>query len=111
MEDGMFFVWLTVGTFFLTSIIQLLFPVRVYEKAKASDMSTAEKGRFAYTVQSLYEIKTNGFDADGKYWWHITWFNTAISLGVSTLVLFGAIIITVILVIIVGFLVLAALAN
>ena len=111
MEDGVFFIWLTVGVFFLTAIIQLLFPVRVYEKAKESNLSTSEKGKFAYTVQSLYEIRTNGFDADGKYWWHITWFNTVVSLSVSAVVLFWTVIIMVILAIIVAGLVLAAIAN
>ena len=115
MEQAVYFVWLAVGVFVVTAIAQLVFPVDVYEKARGSNLSTANKGRFAYTVESLYQIKTKGFDADGKYWWHITWFNTAVSISVSAVVVFWAVVITVIVIAIIAIIViwfaLAALSS
>jgi len=81
-------IWYTVGIFIIAFIVQLVFPVEVYEKARESDLSTVNKGRFAYTVESLYQIKTKGFQADRKHWWHVVWFNTAASLIVSGVIAF-----------------------
>jgi hypothetical protein len=106
-----YFLWLAVGVFVITAIAQLVFPVEVYEKARESNLSAANKGRFAYTVESLYQIKTKGFDADGKYWWHITWFNTTVSLGVSAVVLFWTFVIIAILVLIAAFIFLSIIAS
>lgn len=105
------FLWLAVGVFVVTAIAQLVFPVEVYEKARESNLSSANKGRFAYTVESLYQIKTKGFDADSKYWWHITWFNTTVSLGVSAVVLFWTFVIIAIITIIIAFFILGALLS
>lgn len=98
-----YFLWLAVGVFVVTAIVQLVFPVEVYEKARESNLSTASKGRFAYTVESLYQVKTKGFDADGKYWWHLTWFNTTVSLSVSAVVVFWTVVILVVFAVIAGF--------
>lgn len=111
MEQMIPFLWLATGVFVVTAIAQLVFPVEMYEKARESNLSTVNKGRFAYTVESLYQIKTKGFDADGKYWWHITWFNTTVSLGVSAVVLFWTFVIIAILVIIAVGIALAMLAS
>jgi uncharacterized membrane protein len=102
-----FFLWLAVGVFAVAAIVQLLFPVEVYEKARESNLSASNKGRFAYTVESLYQIKTKGFDAEKKYWWHMTWFNTTVSLSISAIVVFGTLIIIAIVVVIFIFIVLA----
>ena len=96
-----YYLWLAVAMFVVTFIVQLVAPVTVYERAKDSNLSVIHKGLFATTVEALYEIKQKGLDADGKYWWHITWFNTTVSLSVSALVVFGAIVITVIVVVVV----------
>ena len=106
-----FFLWLAVGVFVVAAIAQLLFPVEVYEKARESNLSAANKGRFAYTVESLYQIKTKGFDADGKYWWHMTWFNTAVSISVSAVVVFWTVIIIVVVIAIVAIIALAMFAS
>ena len=111
MEQFAPFIWLAAGVFVVTAIAQMVFPVEVYEKARASNLSTPNKGRFAHTVESLYQIKTKGFDADGKYWWHITWFNTTVSLSISAIVIFWVVVILVVIVIIVVFVVLAAWAS
>ena len=111
MEQIAPFLWLVTGVFVVTAIAQLVFPVEVYEKARASNLSTANKGRFAYTVESLYQIKTKGLDADGKYWWHITWFNTTVSLSISAIVVFWTVVILVIVAIAVILFVLAAMAS
>lgn len=111
MEEMVPFLWLAAGVFVLTAIVQLVFPVEVYEKARESNLSTANKGRFAYTVESLYQIKTKGLDADGKFWWHITWFNTTVSLGVSAVVLFWTFVIIAIVIIIAVGIALAMLAS
>lgn len=91
MEDYVLFLWLALGMFIVAFLAQLIFPVEVYEKARGSGLSVANKGRFAYTVESLYQIKTKGLDADGKYWWHITWFNTVVSVAASAVVVFAAV--------------------
>jgi len=91
------FLWLTVGVFVVTAIVQIVFPVEVYEKVRVSNFSTENKRRFAYTVESLYQVKTKGFKADRKYWWHLTWFNTTFSAGVSAVVVFWTVIIVVII--------------
>lgn len=106
-----YFLWLAVGVFVVTAIVQLVFPVEVYEKARESNLSAANKGRFAYTVESLYQVKTKGFDADGKYWWHLTWFNTTVSLGVSAVVVFWTVVILAIIAIAVTLFVLGALMS
>jgi hypothetical protein len=106
-----YFLWLAVGVFVVTAIAQLVFPVEVYEKARESNLSTANKGRFAYTVESLYQVKTKGFDADGKYWWHLTWFNTTVSLGVSAVVVFWTVVILAIIAIAITLFVLGALMS
>ncbi len=106
-----YFLWLAVGVFVVTAIAQLLFPVEVYEKARESNLSTANKGRFAYTVESLYQVKTKGFDADGKYWWHLTWFNTTVSLSVSAIVVFWTVVILTIVAIAIGLFVIGALLS
>lgn len=103
MDQLIPFLWIAAGVFVITSIVQLAFPVEVYQRARESNLDTVNKGRFAYTVESLFQIKTKGFDADGKYWWHITWFNSAVSISVSALVVFGIIIILAILGLIVVF--------
>lgn len=89
MEPYMLFLWVAVGVFIVAFLVQLIFPVEVYENARNSNLSTPNKGRFAYTIESLYQIKTKGIDADGKYWWHITWFNTAVSISTSAVVVLG----------------------
>ncbi len=106
-----YFLWLAVGVFVVTAIAQLLFPVEVYEKARESNLSTANKGRFAYTVESLYQVKTKGFDTDGKYWWHLTWFNTTVSLSVSAIVVFWTVVILTIVAIAIGLFVIGALLS
>lgn len=106
-----YFLWLAVGVFVVTAIVQLVFPVEVYEKARESNLSAANKGRFAYTVESLYQVKTKGFDADGKYWWHLTWFNTTVSLGVSAVVVFWTVVILAIIAIAITLFVLGALMS
>ncbi len=106
-----YFLWLAVGVFVVTAIAQLVFPVEVYEKARESNLSTANKGRFAYTVESLYQVKTKGFDADGKYWWHLTWFNTTVSLSVSAIVVFWTVVILTIVAIAIGLFVIGALLS
>jgi hypothetical protein len=110
MEPVVLFTWLAVGTFVITSITQLAFPVEVYERARESNLSTPNKGRFAFTVESLYQIKTKGFEADGKHWWHITWFNTTVSLSASAIVVFSTIVIIIIISLIIGIIVLGLLA-
>lgn len=106
-----YFLWLAVGVFVVTAIAQLVFPVEVCEKARESNLSTANKGRFAYTVESLYQVKTKGFDADGKYWWHLTWFNTTVSLSVSAIVVFWTVVILTIVAIAIGLFVIGALLS
>lgn len=91
------FLWISFILFSLTFIILFLFPVEVYEKAKVSNISTINKGRFAYTVDSLYHIKSEGLEADGKYWWHVIWFNGVVSASVSAIVVFGIIVLLVVL--------------
>ena len=107
MESYLPFLWLAIGVFVVTSFVQLIFPVEVYENARSSNLSTANKGRFAYTVESLYQIKTKGLDADGKYWWHITWFNSAVSISVSAVVVFWAAVIVIVISIIVAVILIA----
>ncbi len=81
-------LWYAAGVFVIAVIAQLVFPVDIYQNARESDLSTVNKGRFAFTVESLYQIKTKGFEADGKYWWHIFWFNIAVSLMASGVITF-----------------------
>lgn len=111
MEQIVPFLWLAAGVFIITAIVQLVFPVEVYEKARESNLSTANKGRFAYTVESLYQIKTKGFDADGKYWWHISWFNTAVSISISAVVVFATVVIIGIVIAIIVFFILGVLFS
>lgn len=106
-----YFLWLAVGVFVITAIAQMVFPVDIYQKARESNLSTENKGRFAYTVESLYQVKTKGFDADGKYWWHLTWFNTAVSVSVSAVVVFWTVVVMVIVALIIGFIILSIIAS
>jgi hypothetical protein len=111
MQTVIPFLWLAVGVFVVTAIVQMAFPVDVYQKVRESNLSAANKGRFAYTVESLYQVKTKGFDADGKYWWHLTWFNTTVSLGVSAVVVFWTVVIIAIVVIAIGLFVIGMLLS
>lgn len=95
----------SIGVFVITASVLLLLPVEIYEKAKQSNLSVVAKGRFAYTVESLYQIKTKGFEADGKYWFHITWFTSAVSVTASTIFVFGILIICAIFTVIIVLLV------
>jgi hypothetical protein len=111
MQQLMPFVWLAIGVFVVTWSAQLLFPVEAYERARGSGISIANKGRFAYTVESLYQIKTKWFDADKKYWWHITWFNTVVSISISATVVFWVVVAIAVVALIVGFIVLMMFFN
>ena len=99
MENIMPFIWIALSVFTITWLIQLIFPVEIYEKAKSSSLNSINKGRFGHTVESMYHIKTKGFDADGKYWWHIIWFNSFVSISVSALVVYTIIVIIIICII------------
>lgn len=105
------FLWLAVGVFIVTGVVQLLFPVEVYERARESNLSTSNKGRFAYTVESLYQIKTKGLAADSSYWWHITWFNTSVSFSISAIVIFGVAVLIIIFLVIAFLIALSMLSN
>ncbi len=109
MQTVIPFLWLAVGVFVVTAIAQMVFPVDIYQKARESNLSTENKGRFAYTVESLYQVKTKGFEADGKYWWHLTWFNTAVSVSVSAVVVFWTVVVLAIVALILGFILLGIL--
>ena len=110
-QSLLYFLWLAVGIFVVTFVIQLVFPVEVYEHARGSNMGTVQKGLFAHTVEALYQIRSKGLDADGKYWWHIIWFNTTVSLGVSAVVIFGIIVLMVIVAVIGAIILLVILGN
>lgn len=73
----------------VTLIVLLAFPVEVYERSKRSSMRDATKGLFAQTVNSLYQVRRYGLDAEPKYWWHLVWFNAAASAGISLVVTTG----------------------
>ncbi|MDP2365688.1 MAG: hypothetical protein Q8M94_18215 [Ignavibacteria bacterium] len=111
MQTVIPFLWLAVGVFVVTAIAQMVFPVDVYQQVRESNLSAENKGRFAYTVESLYQVKTKGFDADGKYWWHLTWFNTTVSLSISAIVVFWTVVIIVIVALVLGFILLGILAS
>lgn len=86
-----------IVVFFLVLLTQLFFSVEYYEKAKEMSIDEGIKGLFANSVISLYEIKTNGLEADGKYWWHLTWFDSSVALVVSSIFAFGVILLLAIL--------------
>ena len=112
MEDFSLFLWIALAAFVVTSLVQLIFPVEVYERARESSrLNVPIKGLFAQTVESLYQIKTNGFDAPGRYWWHLTWFNTAVSISVSAIVMFWVFVAIAIVAIIVIIIVIGMLSN
>lgn len=96
VKNALPFLWLTIGIFLITVTIQVVFPVEIYEKVRESNLSAANKGRFAYTVESLYQVKLHGFKANRKYWWHLTWFNTTVSVSASMIITFWIIVLIVI---------------
>lgn len=98
-------------TFVLTGLVLIIFPVEVYLSAKQSDLRDSNKGRFAYSVEALYNVKQKGLAADGKYWWHLFWFNTAVSFGVSTAITFAALVIWGVLLVLLGLFMLWVWAN
>ena len=102
---------LALSIFGLTALIQIAFPVEVYEKVKSTNYSVITKGQFAYTVESLYQIKTRGLDADKKYWWHVIWFDSAVSLTVSVIITIGVAVLIAIAIIIITLIVIAMLLN
>lgn len=95
VETALPFLWLTIGIFLITVTAQIVFPVQIYEKARETNLSAANKGGFAYTIESLYQVKTRGFKANKKYWWHLTWFNTTVSISVSMVITFWIIIVVI----------------
>lgn len=80
--------------FAVTGFILLVFPVDVYGEVKKSDMRDSAKGLFGQTVNSMYQIKMYGFDAESQYWWHLIWFNTAVSAIASVVLTVSLFIIT-----------------
>ena len=40
MDQIIPFIWIAIGVFVITSIVQLVFPVEVYERARTSNLST-----------------------------------------------------------------------
>ena len=75
-----------VAVFFLLLIVQLLFPVEVYERIRESNQPYWIKGKFARTVEALYRIKSPAVEASAGDWGHILLFNGGVSLFSTILI-------------------------